>query len=185
MENASKNAFRNRLMMMASETGDKAKKVTGIAEGAVSKVDDATKMAGKTGSVANNVTSTTGELIENAVIGTPIVEGTKNITKEIVEETTEKTTLQMLEEATDNIATGSKVNSVANAADQTTATTVVEGISGVNGSGVNIRGKVSEPDIDNVKVIREKNNTVGKEQTTEMINNKPEIEEENPCEALW
>ena len=176
MENASKNAFRNRLMMMASETGDKAKKVTGIAEGATSKVDDIATIAGKTGSVANNVTSTTGELIENAVIGTPIVEGTKNITKEIIEGTTEKTTLQMLEEATDNIATGSKVNNVANAADQATATTVVEGISGVNGSGVNIRGKVSEPDIDNVKVIREKNNTVGKEQTTEMINNKPEID---------
>ncbi len=47
----------------------------------------------------------------------------------------------MLEEATDNIATGSKVNNAANAADQATATTVVEGISGVNGSGVNIRGK--------------------------------------------
>ena len=86
MENASKNAFRNRLMMMASETGDKAKKVTGIAEGAVSKVDDATKMAGKTGSVANNVTSTTGELIENAVIGTPIVEGSKKAGKIVKDE---------------------------------------------------------------------------------------------------
>ncbi len=112
MENASKNAFRNRLMMMASETGDKAKKVTGIAEGATSKVDDIATIAGKTGSVANNVTSTTGELIENAVIGTPIVEGTKNITKEIVEGTTEKTTLQMLEEATDDIVeAGTKVTS--------------------------------------------------------------------------
>ena len=72
--------------MMASETGDKAKKVTGIAEGAVSKVDDATKMAGKTGSVANNVTSTTGELIENAVIGTPIVEGSKKAGKIVKDE---------------------------------------------------------------------------------------------------
>ena len=71
----------------------------------------------------------------------------------------------------------SKVDDVAeagaNAADQTTATTVVEEISGVSDSGVNIKGKVSETDIDNVKVIGD---TVGKEQTTEMINNKPEID---------
>ncbi|MCI8630518.1 MAG: DNA/RNA non-specific endonuclease, partial [Firmicutes bacterium] len=106
MENASKNAFRNRLMMMASETGDKAKKVTGIAEGAVSKVDDATKMAGKTGSVANNVTSTTGELIENAVIGTPIVEGSKKAGKivkdEVVDNAENKIEKKVTQETVEN-----------------------------------------------------------------------------------
>ncbi len=123
IENAAKNSFINRLMMMASEAGDEAKKLTGVVEGATSKADDIATIAGKTGSVTNTVTSTTGELIENAVIGTPIVEGTKNITKEIVEgttekttlRTTEKTTLQMLEEATDNIATGSKVDDIVEA----------------------------------------------------------------------
>ena len=106
MENASKNAFRNRLMMMASETGDKAKKVTGIAEGAVSKVDDTTKMAGKTGSVANNVTSTTGELIENAVIGTPIVEGSKKAGKivkdEVVDNAENKIERKITQETVEN-----------------------------------------------------------------------------------
>ena len=86
MENASKNAFRNRLMMMASETGDKAKKLTGVVEGATSKADDIATIAGKTGSVTNTVTSTTGELIENAVIGTPIVEGSKKAGKIVKDE---------------------------------------------------------------------------------------------------
>jgi len=106
MENASKNAFRNRLMMMASETGDKAKKVTGIAEGATSKVDDIATIAGKTGSVANNVTSTTGELIENAVIGTPIVEGSKKAGKivkdEVVDNAENKIEKKVTQETVEN-----------------------------------------------------------------------------------
>jgi len=225
IENAAKNSFINRLMMMASEAGDEAKKLTGVVEGATSKADDIATIAGKTGSVTNTVTSTTGELIENAVIGTPIVEGTKNITKEIVEgttekttlRTTEKTTLQMLEEATDNIATGSKVDDIveaemkasskvddvaevgakasskvddvagtgakagskaddvaeagakagskaddtAKAADQTTVITVVEGISGVNGSGVKIRGELSEPKISKIQDIETRSKVIG------------------------
>ena len=137
IENAAKNSFINRLMMMASEAGDEAKKLTGVVEGATSKADDIATIAGKTGSVTNTVTSTTGELIENAVIGTPIVEGTKNITKEIVEgttekttlRTTEKTTLQMLEEATDNIATGSKVDDIVEA--EMKASSKVDDVAGV------------------------------------------------------
>ncbi len=136
MENASKNAFRNRLMMMASETGDKAKKVTGIAEGAVSKVDDATKMAGKTGSVANNVTSTTGELIENAVIGTPIVEGSKKAGKivkdEVVDNAENKIERKITQETVEN--------------------KVVRGESGKGkGDGVGTSGAVNQTEVKNIK----------------------------------
>ncbi len=186
IENAAKNSFINRLMMMASEAGDEAKKLAGAVEGATSKVDDIATVAGKTGSVANTVTSTTGELIENAVIGTPIVEGTKNITKEIVEGTTEKTTLQMLEEATDNIATGSKVDDIVEAemkasskvddiaeagakasskADdtvkatgQTTARTVINENSTTNGSGVKISGEKPKTDVGEIKTTKVEGN---------------------------
>ncbi len=45
--NASRNSFINRLMMMASEAGDEAKKLTGVVEGATSKADDIATIAGK------------------------------------------------------------------------------------------------------------------------------------------
>ena len=172
IENAAKNSFINRLMMMASEAGDEAKKLAGAVEGATSKVDDIATVAGKTGSVANTVTSTTGELIENAVIGTPIVEGikkidktiknelTEKITREVVGGTTEKTTIQMLEEATDDIVeAGTKVTSKvddvaeagANAAGQTTAKIVVKENSCANGSGVKISGEKPKLDVDGLK----------------------------------
>ena len=193
IENAAKNSFINRLMMMASEAGDEAKKLAGAVEGATSKVDDIATVAGKTGSVANTVTSTTGELIENAVIGTPIVEGikkidktiknelTEKITREVVGGTTEKTTIQMLEEATDDIVeAGTKVTSKvddvaeagANAAGQTTARTVVKENSCANGSGVKISGEKPEPKVDDV-------NKPNEVKVIEKAKNKPEGEENN------
>jgi len=193
IENAAKNSFINRLMMMASEAGDEAKKLTGVVEGATSKADDIATIAGKTGSVTNTVTSTTGELIENAVIGTPIVEGikkidktiknelTEKITREVVGGTTEKTTIQMLEEATDDIVeAGTKVTSKvddvaeagANAAGQTTARTVVKENSCANGSGVKISGEKPEPKVDDV-------NKPNEVKVIEKAKNKPEGEENN------
>ena len=103
IENAAKNSFINRLMMMASEAGDEAKKLTGVVEGATSKADDIATIAGKTGSVTNTVTSTTGELIENAVIGTPIVEGIKKTDNIIKDELLDKAKEQTIDIVKDEI----------------------------------------------------------------------------------
>ena len=116
IENASRNSFINRLMMMASEAGDEAKKLTGVVEGATSKADDIATIAGKTGSVANSVTSTTGELIENAVIGTPIVEGINNASKivknEVADNTENKVKRKVMQETVDNKIVNGKEGNV-------------------------------------------------------------------------
>ncbi len=116
IENASRNSFINRLMMMVSEAGDEAKKLTGVVEGATSKADDIATIAGKTGSVANSVTSTTGELIENAVIGTPIVEGINNASKivknEVADNTENKVKRKVMQETVDNKIVNGKEGNV-------------------------------------------------------------------------
>ena len=149
IENASRNSFINRLMMMASEAGDEAKKLTGVAEGATSKADDiaiiagskaddAARIAGGGSSVANSVTSTTGEVIENAVIGTPIVEGSKKASKvvkdEVVGNTEKKIERKIAQETVEN--------------------KVVRGDSGKGkGDSVQTSDAVTENKVDNVKSI--------------------------------